>query len=139
MKEQLPRGIRNNNPGNIRHGANWQGLNPNGRNIDSAFCVFESPVFGIRALAKVLINYKKIHGLNTVRQIVSRYAPPNENQTKAYIKSVAKQLEVYPDTKINIEERGVLTVFIKAVIRMENGIQPYSDEVIQEGIDLCFD
>ena len=123
----------------IRHGANWQGLNPNGRNIDSAFCVFESPVFGIRALAKVLINYKKIHGLNTVRQIVSRYAPPNENQTAAYIQSVAKQLEVYPDTKIDIEERGVLTVFIKAVIRMENGIQPYSDEVIQEGIDLCFD
>ena len=111
----------------------------NGRNIDSAFCVFESPVFGIRALAKVLINYKKIHGLNTVRQIVSRYAPPNENQTAAYIQSVAKQLEVYPDTKIDIEERGVLTVFIKAVIRMENGIQPYSDEVIQEGIDLCFD
>lgn len=139
MKEQLPRGIRNNNPGNIRHGANWQGLNPNGRNIDSAFCVFESPVFGIRALAKVLINYKKIHGLNTVRQIVSRYAPPNENQTAAYIQSVAKQLEVYSDTKIDIEERGVLTVFIKAVIRMENGIQPYSDEVIQEGIDLCFD
>ena len=122
-----------------QQGANWQGLNPNGRNIDSAFCVFESPVFGIRALAKVLINYKKIHGLNTVRQIVSRYAPPNENQTKAYIQSVAKQLEVYPDTKIDIEERGVLTVFIKAVIRMENGIQPYSDEVIQEGIDLCFD
>lgn len=139
MKEQLPRGIRNNNPGNIRHGDNWQGLNPNGRNIDSAFCVFESPVFGIRALAKVLINYKKIHGLNTVRQIVSRYAPPNENQTAAYIQTVAKQLEVYPDTKIDIEERGVLTVFIKAVIRMENGIQPYSDEVIQEGIDLCFD
>lgn len=52
---------------------------------------------------------------------------------------MAKQLEVYPDTKIDIEERGVLTVFIKAVIRMENGIQPYSDEVIQEGIDLCFD
>lgn len=139
MKEQLPRGIRNNNPGNIRHGASWQGLNPNGRNIDSAFCVFESPVFGIRALAKILINYKKIHGLNTVRQIVSRYAPSNENQTAAYIQTVAKQLEVYPDTKIDIEERGVLTVFIKAVIRMENGIQPYSDEVIQEGIDLCFD
>nr|DAN14689.1 MAG TPA: virion protein [Caudoviricetes sp.] len=139
MKEQLPRGIRNNNPGNIRHGANWLGLNPNGRNIDSAFCVFESPVLGIRALAKVLINYKKIHGLNTVRQIVSRYAPPNENQTAAYIQTVAKQLEVYPDTKIDIEKRGVLTVFIKAVIRMENGIQPYSDETIQKGIDLCLD
>ena len=124
------------NPGNIRHGANWLVLNPNVRNIDSAFCVFTAPVYGIRALAKVLINYKRIHGLNTVRQIVSRYAPPNENQTTAYIQSVAKQLGVYPDTVIDIEERGVLTVFIKAVIRMENGIQPYSDELIQQGIEL---
>lgn len=134
---QLPRGIRNNNPGNIRHGANWQGLNLNSRKIDPAFCVFTTPVYGIRALVKVLINYKKIHGLNTVRQIVGRYAPPNENQTTAYIQSVAKQLGVYPDTVIDIEERGVLTVFIKAVIRMENGIQPYSDETIQQGIELA--
>ena len=135
----LPRGIRNNNPGNIRHGSNWQGLNPNSRNIDPAFCVFTSSVYGIRALAKVLINYKKIHSLNTVRQIISRYAPPNENQTTAYIQSVAKQLEVAPDAVIDIEERGILTVFIKAIIRMENGIQPYSDPTIQQGIDLCLD
>ena len=135
----LPRGIRNNNPGNIRHGSNWQGLNPNSRNIDPAFCVFTSSVYGIRALAKVLINYKKIHRLNTVRQIISRYAPPNENQTTAYIQSVAKQLGVVPDTVIDVEERGVLTVFIKAIIRMENGIQPYSDPTIQQGIDLCLD
>ena len=137
MNQKLPRGIRNNNPGNIRHGQNWQGLNPEGRNIDPAFCVFTAPTYGIRALAKVLMNYKKIHGLKTVRQIIGRYAPPNENQTNAYIKSVAEQIGVYPDTIIDIEERGVLTVFIKAVIRMENGIQPYSDETIQKGIDLC--
>lgn len=136
MNQQTPRGIRNNNPGNIRHGTNWQGLNPDGRKIDPAFCVFTAPVYGIRALAKVLTNYGKIHNLNTVRQIISRYAPPNENQTAAYIQSVAKQLGVYPDTIIDIEERGVLTVFIKAIIRMENGIQPYSDEIIQQGIDL---
>ena len=133
-----PRGIRNNNPGNIRHGEKWLGLNPNGREIDPAFCVFNTPVAGIRALAKVLINYKKIHGLNTVRQIISRYAPPNENQTTAYIQSVAKQLGVFPDTVIDIEERGVLTVFIKAVIRMENGIQPYSNETIQQAIDAIY-
>ena len=139
MNQRPPRGIRNNNPGNIRHGSNWQGLNPNSRNIDPAFCVFTSSVYGIRALAKVLINYKKIHGLNTVRQIISRYAPPNENQTTAYIQSVAKQLGVVPDTVIDIEERGILTVFIKAIIRMENGIQPYSDPTIQQGIDLCLD
>ena len=139
MNQQTPRGIRNHNPGNIRHGAKWQGLNKDGRKIDPAFCVFTTPVYGIRALAKVLTNYKKIYNLNTVRQIISRYAPPNENQTAAYIQSVAKQLSVYPDTVIDIEERGVLTVFIKAVIRMENGIQPYSDETIQQGIELCLD
>lgn len=96
------------------------------------------PVNLIRALAKVLINYKRIHGLNTVRQIISRYAPPNENQTTAYVQSVARQLGVLPDVVIDIEERGVLTVFIKAVIRMENGIQPYSDETIQKGIDSIY-
>lgn len=137
MNLRPPRGIRNNNPGNIRHGANWHGLNPDGRKIDPAFCVFTDSIYGIRALAKVLVNYKKIHGLNTVRQIISRYAPPNENQTTAYIQSVAKQLGVYPDTVIDIEERGILTVFIKAIIRMENGIQPYSDETIQQGIELA--
>lgn len=89
-------------------------------------------------MAKVLINYKKLYGLNTVRQIISRYAPPNENQTTAYVQSVARQLGVLPDVVIDIEERGVLTVFIKAVIRMENGIQPYSDETIQQGINSIY-
>lgn len=74
----------------------------------------------------------------TVRQIISRYAPPNENQTQAYIQSVAKQLGVYPDTVIDIEEKGVLCVFIKAVIRMENGVQPYSDDTILQGINLAY-
>lgn len=138
MNQKPPRGIRNNNPGNIRHGENWQGLNPNGKKIDPYFCVFQTPVAGIRALAKVLINYKKLYGLNTVRQMISRYAPPNENQTTAYVQSVARQLGVLPDVVIDIEERGVLTVFIKAIIRMENGIQPYSDETIQQAIDAIY-
>lgn len=115
------------------------GLNPEGGKIDPAFCVFTSPVYGIRALAKVLINYKKIHNLRTVRQIISRYAPPNENQTQAYVQSVSKQLGVYPDTVIDIEEKGVLCVFIKAVIRMDNGVQPYSDETIRQWLELCLE
>lgn len=131
-----PRGIRNHNPGNIRHGEKWQGLHEKSRELDPAFCVFKSPVWGIRALAKVLINYKKVHGLKTVRSIISRYAPPNENQTLAYIKSVASQLNVHPDDVVDIEEYGVLTVFIKAIIRYENGVQPYSNETIGQGIEL---
>ena len=95
MNQQLPRGIRNNNPGNIRWGADWQGLKKDGKSQDPSFCVFATPVWGIRALAKVLINYKRIHGLNTVRQIISRYAPPNENQTTAYVQTIARQLGVF--------------------------------------------
>ncbi len=136
MNQQIPRGIRNNNPGNIRWGDNWQGLKKDGKQQDSSFCVFTNAVYGIRALAKVLKNYQRLYGLNTPRKIINRYAPPNENQTLAYINSVAQQLGMTPDTEVNLTETGVLTVFIKAIIRHENGIQPYKDETIQKGIEL---
>ena len=133
---QIPRGIRNNNPGNIRWGENWKGLKKDGKQQDPSFCVFTNAVYGIRALAKVLKNYQRLYGLNTPRKIISRYAPPNENQTLAYIQSVACQLNITPDDKVNLSEIGTLTVFVKAIIRYENGIQPYSTETIQKGITL---
>ena len=65
-----PRGIRNNNPGNLRQGDDWQGLaDPQ---IDKEFCVFQSSLWGIRALARVLLNYQRKHQLHTVTQIISR-------------------------------------------------------------------
>lgn len=133
---QIPRGIKNNNPGNIRWGSNWLGLKQDGKKQDPSFCVFIDPIYGIRTLAKLLQNYQKLYGLDTPRKIISRYAPPNENQTLAYIQSVAKQLEITPDSKVDLTEVGVLIVFIKAIIRYENGIQPYSNETIQKGIAL---
>lgn len=136
MEQKRPRGIRNNNPGNIRWGDNWLGLKKDGKKQDPSFCVFTSPAYGIRALAKLLKNYQKIYGLDTPRKIISRYAPPNENQTLAYIQSVACQLNIAPDDKVDLTEIGTLTVFVKAIIRYENGIQPYSTETIQKGIIL---
>lgn len=136
MEQKRPRGIRNNNPGNIRWGDNWLGLKKDGKKQDPSFCVFTSPAYGIRALAKLLKNYQQLYRLNTPRKIISRYAPPNENQTLAYINSVSQQLGITPDTEVDLSEKGVLTVFIKAVIRHENGIQPYKEEIIQKGIEL---
>ena len=136
MNQIQPRGIRNNNPGNIRWGENWKGLKKDGKQQDPSFCVFTNAVYGIRALAKVLKNYQRLYGLNTPRKIISRYASPNENQTLAYIQSVACQLNITPDDKVNLSEIGTLTVFVKAIIRYENGIQPYSTETIQKGIIL---
>ena len=133
---QIPRGIRNNNPGNIRWGADWQGLKKDGKSQDPSFCVFTSPEYGIRALAKLLRNYQRLYGLNTSRKIIGRYAPPNENQTQAYIQSVAQQLGIQPDTPVDLNEEATLLVFIKAIIRFENGIQPYDTDTILKGIRL---
>lgn len=131
-----PRGIRNNNPGNIRWGADWQGLKKDGKSQDPSFCVFINPEYGIRALAKLLRNYQRLYGLNTPRKIINRYAPPNENQTQAYIQSVAQQLGIQPDTPVDLNEEATLLVFIKAIIRFENGIQPYDTDTILRGIRL---
>lgn len=129
------RGIRNNNPGNIRHGDKWQGLAEN--QTDSSFCMFTSPEYGIRALAKVLLNYQNKYGLDTVRQIINRYAPENENDTGAYIDSVAGQLGILPDDKINLADKVTLLILIKAIIRHENGEQPYSNETLLNGIKMA--
>lgn len=61
---------------------------------------------------------------------------PLRIKPQAYIQSVAQQLGITPDSVVDLSERGVLTVFIKAIIRHENGIQPYKDETIQKGIEL---
>ena len=128
-----PRGIRNNNPGNIRHGAKWQGLAEVQKDKD--FCTFKSPEYGIRALARVLKTYKSRYGLNTVGGIINRYAPQNENDTSAYIKHIAKELDISPSDEIELTD-DELIVLIKAIIKHENGTQPYSTDVIRDGILL---
>ena len=127
------RGIRNNNPGNIRKGANWDGSTGD----DGAFVIFRSPEYGIRALAKLLLNYERLYGLNTVSGIISRYAPSNENDTGSYIRSVASKLDIDPDTTFSVQAR--LPELMKAIITHENGQQPYSDQLIARGIGMVED
>ena len=127
----VARGIRNNNPGNIRWGENWKGLDPDGRKKDKSFCVFEEPKWGIRALCKVLLTYYRKHGLNTVKEIITRFAPANENDTTAYMNHVAKLLNVRTDQTINVCDAKVMFTLITAIIQHENGEQPYSEEVVK--------
>lgn len=131
-----PRGIRNNNPGNIdrRPGVVWQGMSAD-QSTDPRFVVFEAPEWGIRAIAKILLNYQRQHKLTTVRQMIGRWAPPNENDTNAYAVAVARALGVAPDDKISLaSDRGKLVALVAAIIRHENGMQPYSLAVIAEGV-----
>lgn len=134
-----PRGFRNLNPGNIRKGNDWQGLAPNG--LDAEFDVFVSAEMGFRALCRVLLNYKRKHGLKTVRQVIGRWAPPNENQTDKYISFVAASVGVAPDHELTFD-RQQLFLLAKAIARKENGRRPdgadwFTDAQILAGVDLA--
>ncbi len=128
MPGNQTRGERNNNPGNIRVGNAWQG--ERAQATDPDFEEFESPEAGIRALALVLLNYQSRHGLRTVRDIIARYAPTNENDTEAYINSVASEMGVTPNAQINLTDKTTLAHFVRAVIRHENGRVVYADSEI---------
>lgn len=129
-----PRGIRNNNPGNIRHSSSkWQGMAA--EQTDANFVQFIAPEYGIRALAKLLTNYATRDGLNTVRQIISKYAPSTENDTDAYARSVSRALGVTPDTVIGVPQH--LTALVEAIVQHENGQQPYDLALINTGVMMA--
>ncbi|WP_340619325.1 structural protein [Xenorhabdus siamensis] len=132
----MTRGIRNNNPGNIDHNPKnkWQGQLQHDPKIEKRFCRFESPEYGIRALMKLLCNYHK-GGHNSVSKIINRYAPDSENNTTAYINSVAKALNVDQFEKIEVN-KPTLIGLSKAIIRHENGRQPYSEATFEKAYSL---
>ncbi|MHC1788290.1 hypothetical protein [Solidesulfovibrio sp.] len=126
------RGIRNQNPGNIRHSPDkWLGEVPGN---DKSFKTFSDPVYGIRALAKLLLNYERKYGLNTISGIISRWAPTVENNTAAYIDAVAKACGVDPFQVIDVA--AYLPALVPAIIAHENGSQPYTDEQISQAIAM---
>lgn len=130
----MARGIRNNNPGNIRHGGSrWQGMSAT--QSDTEYVQFDDPVYGIRALAKLLKNYQSRHGLNTINEIINRWAPPSENITGAYVANVARIVGVDRDQQITVTD--YLPGLVTAIITHENGSQPYTSDQISQGISLA--
>lgn len=131
----LPRGIRNNNPGNIKiSDTKWQGkLNPSS---DPIFETFTAPEYGIRALSKIILNDAK-EGFNTIHKIISRYAPSTENNTNAYERNVATHLNVNIDDIIDTDDYETMYALVSAIMLYENGQIPYSDAVINKGLNLA--
>lgn len=134
VDQSLIRGFRNNNPGNIEKGENWRGL-ASDQSADTRFAVFDAPEWGIRAMAVILRNYQRLYSLNTVRGLITRWAPGHENPTDAYVSYVANAAGVSPDQAINVA--AYLERIIPAMIYFENGQQPYPPATIQRGIDLA--
>lgn len=130
-----PRGVRNNNPGNIRQsGTPWVGQAPGN---DPAYVTFATPEAGIRAMGKNLLTYQDTYGLNTISSIVSRWAPASENDTASYIRTVSKAMGVKPDSALNLRDPDTMGKLIGAMIRVENGKQPYTDAQLQAGINAA--
>lgn len=136
MAGRMPRGIRNNNPGNLRRNSDpWQGLAE--RQGDVEFFTFKSAIYGIRALARTLIAYQDKHGLRTIRQIISRWAPPNENNTNAYVRAVAADTKLDADQTLDMHRFDHLLPLTKAIIQHENGQQPYADTELTKALVLA--
>ncbi len=132
----LPRGIRNYNPGNLRRSADpWQGRAA--EQTDPEFFQFASAKWGIRALARTLIAYQDRVGLTTIKQMIGRWAPPNENDTGAYVRAVAASVGIGPGDKIDVHDYAVLHPLTLAIIRHENSQQPYTDAEIDAGLVLA--
>ena len=142
MTQSQPRGVRNRNPGNIDFNPrnDWQGQI--GKEPDGRFAIFDTPENGIRALGKLLINYRGKdgmpgvggNGIDTVLEIINRWAPSNENDTQAYAGAVAKRIGVRTTDPINIKDPATLKGMVISIIIHENGGNPYAPAIIDEGL-----
>jgi len=142
------RGYLNNNPGNMDRGEPpWNGeirdvakcQNDVQRNelLHGRFCVFERAELGIRAIAKNLIAYRDRLGCRTIRDYINRWAPPNENNTEAYIANVAARAKTSPDAEIDIANPGIMFAVIDGIIRVECAGMPYEGNEIADGMQLA--
>lgn len=129
----VPRGVRNNNPGNIEANprSRWQGQTGS----DGRFARFETPLQGLRALSRDL-GTKMGRGQTTIRSILSQYAPPSENNTAAYITAVSRRLGIGPDDRIDPNDVRARAGLMAAIVQHENGQQPYSPALIADGARL---
>lgn len=116
----IPRGIRNNNPLNIRIGNTWLGERPHP--TDPSFEEFVTIEYGYRAAFQILRRYIRRYRKNTISQIVSTWAPPTENKTQRYIDFVSNAMGLAPDVPILYEDEKTMTQLVAAMQMMECGV-----------------
>lgn len=130
-----PRGLRNNNPLNIRKSTDkWLGLNPTQR--DTAFFQFVNLTYGYRAAGKLLQNYQRLHELYNLNGLIARWAPAKENNTKAYVARVARELSTQAGRMIDgethldlLNDKVLLRKTIIAMHIVENGMRPTASQL----------
>lgn len=120
MDTTTPRGIRLNNPLNIRKSSNkWDGkVIPSS---DEEFEEFATIEHGIRAAIKIVHTYVRKHGCRTIEDIVKRWAPPSENNTKRYIDFVEARTGINRYNEIDITDKREVSAILQAMTMMEVG------------------
>jgi hypothetical protein len=142
LRESSVRSIRNNNPGNIKKtNTQWEGMTQ--EQADSTFVSFESPEMGVRALARVLNTYNTQYNLDDISGMVSRFAPPTENDTQNYIKFVSEKSGIPRNRKITLQDNPEdMKKVIAAMIEMEGGsdsVKYFTPSIINEGVRLALE
>jgi hypothetical protein len=134
----LPRGLRVNNPLNLRHSEiAWHGKAAH--QPDSDYVAFEDAHHGIRAAARNLLTYYRKHKLRTVQGIVRRWAPPeDDNDTGSYISRVAQRLNVAADAELDLEDPAILSALVVAMMPEEIGSVPYTEETIATAVAAAY-
>lgn len=137
-KKVEPRGIRNNNPLNIRKGSKWQGERP--VQTDPAFEEFISMEYGIRAgfylLRKYMSGYNGLtEKFNTIEKIIKRWAPASENNTQAYIQAVSKWTGIPSRQRLAFSQKNYMVAIVDAMIKVECG-QSVDRAIIESAYDM---
>lgn len=121
----------------------WQGQAAD-QSSDARFVVFDAPKWGIRAIARILITYQDQRRapdgsrIDSVGEIIARWAPPGENDTNAYAQQVALALgKAVNEETVDVYDYPTMRALVTAIIRHENGEQPYDDATIDAGLKLA--
>ncbi len=123
-KSTDPRGIRNNNPGNIVYNAanTWKGQ----IGTDGTFAKFEHWNWGLRAMMVLIRNYCKLYGACTIEQIINRWAPAPANNPKSYTAAVVKLSGMAANQVINVNDYDMMQKLVRSIITVENGPQYFA-------------
>lgn len=133
-RKETPRGIRNNNPLNIRIGNTWLGERNNP--TDQAFEEFVSIEYGYRAAFCILRRYIRRFRKNTITAIISTWAPASENNTQRYIDFVAEKMKISPVDVIDYGNKDQMTQLVAAMQLMECGV-PADMAKVEKGYDMA--
>jgi hypothetical protein len=120
-QSNLPRGLRNNNPGNIVMAANdWKGKVPTSQNTDGKFEQFIAYEYGIRAMIVLLTNYINRYGLKTIPTIVERWCSGGCD-INAYRNSMAQSTGLSLNQPL-IADRDTVKRLIRGIVQVEQGV-----------------